>query len=73
MIDDVVTSEDLPAYPEPSRVEHVYTVGWQYTSGLTEGVAHPRVWQSGDEIRLQEWRADAINRDSPGVLTLKDG
>ena len=42
-----------------------YTVQWKYRSSL----GGP--WDKGQEVELNDADAEAINRDSPGVLKLK--
>ena len=44
-----------------------YQVQWKYSSGL----GGP--WQAGEEVELEEWRANHINVDSPGVLKPVEG
>ncbi len=39
-----------------------YQVLWKYSSGL----GGP--WEEGEVVELEEWRANHINVDSPGVL-----
>lgn len=41
-----------------------YRVLWDYTSG------YGGPWEAGDVISLDDALAEAINRDSPGVLSL---
>jgi hypothetical protein len=44
--------------------KQTYTVNWRYKSNL----GGP--WQAGDEVELEPDVAQAIDNDSPGVLTL---
>ncbi len=44
-----------------------YQVQWKYSSGL----GGP--WEKGELVELEEWRANHINVDSPGVLKAVEG